>query len=193
LLILAGVLTRDKNSGTLDLVLTKPVNRWRLLLDRLVPAMVVYLFVCVVSVGYLRWAYEALPVTKAMVTAVTGGLFLGILGMTVANVTRNALAGYGVGMVYWFLEAGFNGRFTAPFYLFIVSHQVDNSAEVWLSPTIWLPVKIGMLFLTGWLFVFNGWLLDAGPTRRRAIGTLVISVLLLFVLGWWLSAWRPLI
>ncbi|MCA9924778.1 MAG: hypothetical protein KC421_20520 [Anaerolineales bacterium] len=42
--------------------------------------------------------YEGLPFSKALLTAVTGGLFLGLVGMTVANVTQNTLVGYGAGI-----------------------------------------------------------------------------------------------
>ncbi len=187
LLILAGVLARDKGSGMLDLVLTKPVNRWRLLWDRLLPGLMLYSFVMVVSVALLQLISGAMPIGKALLVSFSTGVYLGMIGLTVANITRNALAGYGAGILFWFFEAGFNGRLTAPFYLFIVSQQVSGvSSEAWWEPMIWLPVKIGVLLLSVWLFVLNGWLLDVGRTRRRAIVVLVLSVLILYVLGWWL-------
>jgi ABC-type transport system involved in multi-copper enzyme maturation permease subunit len=187
LLILAGVMARDKGIGTLDLVLTKPVNRWRLLSERLLPALAFFAIFCVFSVFVLRTVYEQLPILKALIVSLSTGVYLGFIGMTVANITKNELAGYGAGLLYWLFEAGLDGRFTAPFYLFIVSNQVDNPAlGIWDSPMIWLPVKLGLLFLSLWLFLINGWLLDAGPTRRRAIIVLVVSFPLLFMFGWWL-------
>jgi ABC-type transport system involved in multi-copper enzyme maturation permease subunit len=187
LLILTGVIARDKGVGTVDLVLTKPINRWRLLNERLLPALTFYVIFCVFSVFVLRTVYEQLPIPKALIVSLSTGVYLGLVGMTVANITKNELAGYGAGLLYWLFEAGLDGRFTAPFYLFIVSNQVDNPAlEIWDSPLIWLPVKTGLLFLAMWLFLINGWLLDPGPARRRAILVLVVSFPLIFMFGWWL-------
>jgi hypothetical protein len=187
LLILAGVVARDQGSGALDLVLSKPVSRWRLLRERLFPALVIYAVVCVIAVLWLRVVYEQLPVLKALLVSLSTGIYLGLIGMTVANVTRSDLAGYGAGLLYWLFEAGFDGRFTAPFYLFIVSQQVDNpAADIWQHPWIWLPVKLGLLLLSLWLFFLNGWLLDAGPGRRRALMVLAASIPILFMLGWWI-------
>ena len=187
LLVLAGVVARDKGAGALDLVLSKPVDRWRLLRERLLPALAVYSIVCVLSVIFLRLVYEQLPVPKALIVSLSTGLYLGMFGMTIANVTQSELAGHGAGLVYWVFEAGFEGRFTAPFYLLIVSNQVDHpNLDLWDSPWIWLPVKIGLLLLSIWLFFINGWLLDAGPTRRRALTVLVISFPIIFLFGWWL-------
>ncbi|MFT3892130.1 MAG: hypothetical protein QM730_10895 [Anaerolineales bacterium] len=187
LLILVGVIARDKGIGVLDLVLSKPVNRWRLLWERLLPALTMFLLFCVFAVLILRAAYEQLPVLKALIVSITTGVYLGLFGMTIANITKSEVAGYGAGLVYWLFESGLDGRFTAPFYLFIVSNQVDNPAtEIWQNPSIWLPVKIGSLFLCMWLFLINGWLLDAGPARRNAILLLVASIPILFALGWWI-------
>lgn len=187
LLILAGVIARDKDAGTLDLVLTKPVNRWRLLSGRLLPALAFFAIFCALSVFVLRAVYEQLPIPKALIVSLSTGVYLGLIGMTVANITRNELAGYGAGLLYWLFEAGLDGRFTAPFYLFIVSNQVDNPAlEIWDSPSIWLPVKLGLLLLSLWLFLINGWLLDTGPVRRRAVVLLIVSFPVLFMFGWWL-------
>ena len=110
-----------------------------------------------------------------------------MVGMTAANITQNALAGYGAGLIYWFFEAAFDGRFTAPFYLLIVSSQIPiESGEVWQNPAIWLPAKVGVLILGAWLFVLNGWLFDVGHKRRRAITIIVVSIPVIFALGWWL-------
>lgn len=187
LLILAGVVARDKGAGALDLVLSKPVDRWRLLRERLLPALAFYLVLCVLAVLFLRIVYDQLPIGKALLVSLITGLYLGLFGMTVANLTQSELAGYGAGLIYWVFEAGFDGRFTAPFYLLIVSNQVDNPAhEIWDSPWIWLPIKVGLLLLSLWLFFLNGWLLDAGPARRRALALLVISFPVIFMFGWWL-------
>jgi len=187
LLILAGVVARDKGVGVLDLVLSKPVNRWRLLSERLIPALAIYLIFCALAVFILRAAYEQLPILKALIVSITTGMYLGLFGMTIANITKSEVAGYGAGLIYWLFESGLDGRFTAPFYLFIVSNQVDNPAsEIWQSPSIWLPVKVGLLFLSLWFFLINGWLLDAGPARRKTILLLVISMPILFAFGWWI-------
>lgn len=61
----------------------------------------------------------------------------------------------------------------------------DAAGEVWRNPAVWLPVKVGLLVLAVWLFRFNGWLLDAGSTRRRVLALLVISLPILYLLGWW--------
>jgi len=187
LLLLSGVLVRDKAAGALDLVLTKPVNRWRLLAERLLPALTLFVLVCVVSVFLLNALYEPLPIIKSMFIALVTGIYLGLVGMTVANIMRNPLAGIGAGIAYWFFEAGFNGQFTAPFYLLIVSHQIPPQAgEIWLNPAIWLPVKTGMLILAALLFLVNGWLLDKGPKRRYVLAATLMGYPLVFVLGWWL-------
>jgi len=187
LLILAGVITRDKGVGTLDLVLTKPVNRWRLLLERLSPALAFYGIVCLFAIALLHGVYPSLPIPKALLTSLSTGIYLGLFGMTVANVTQSTLTGYGAGLIYWFLEAAFDGRFTAPFYLLIVSNQVHSAAnEVWRNPAIWLPVKVGLLVLAMWLFMLNGWLLDTGLARRRVLAILVISLPVIFMFGWWI-------
>lgn len=187
LLILAGVVARDKSIGALDLVLSKPVNRWRLLRERLFPALTFYFLICVITTLLFRIAYEQLPIPKALLVSFSTGMYLGLIGMTAANVAQNELAGYGAGLIYWLFEAGFDGRFTAPFFLFIVSSQVDHPATaIWQSPAIWLPVKAGLLLLSLWLFLINGWLLEAGPGRRRAFTALIISFPVIFILGWWL-------
>ena len=187
LLILAGVIARDKGMGALDLVLTKPVKRWRLLGERLLPALAVYGIICMFAVALLRRIYPSLPILKALLVSLSTGIYLGLIGMTVADVTHNTLAGYGAGLIFWFFEAAFDGRFTAPFYLFIVSNQVHDAAgEVWQNPAIWLPVKVGLLVLAMWLFLLNGWLLDAGSTRRRVLIILVSSISVIFIFGWWL-------
>lgn len=187
LLILAGVIARDKGVGMLDLVLTKPANRWRLLIERLLPGLITYGIVCLLSVCLLYVTHPALPFMKAMLVSLITGIYLGLFGMTIANISRSALAGYGAGLIYWFLEAGFDGRFTAPFYLLIVSNQVDMGAgEVWRNPSIWLPVKLGMLMLSVWLFILNGWLLDSGPKKRHILVILGVSIPVIFIIGWWL-------
>ena len=187
LLILAGVIARDKGIGVLDLVLTKPVNRWRLLGERLLPALVVYGVVCLFAVALLHGIYPSLPIPKALLVSLSSGIYLGLVGMTIANVTQSALAGYGAGLIFWFFEAAFDGRFTAPFYLFIVSNQVHSAAgEIWRKPALWLPVKVGLLVLAMWLFLLNGWLLDAGSPRRRVLIILVGSIPVIFIFGWWL-------
>ena len=187
LLVLAGVLARDQGIGVLDLVLTKPVNRWRLLVGRLLPALALYAGVVVLLVAVLHWSYQPLPVMKALLAPLSTGVYLGLVGMTVANLVRSPLAGYGAGLIYWIFEAAFQGRFTAPLFLFIVSHQPHRAAgEVWRNPAVWLPSKLGLLILAVWLLVLNGWLLDVGPSRRRALIVLGLSIPTLFVVGWWL-------
>ena len=187
LLILAGVIARDKGADVLDLVLTKPVNRWLLLMERLLPTLAVYGVVCLFAVALLHGIYPSLPILKALLVSLSTGIYLGLVGMTVANITQSALAGYGAGLIYWIFEAAFDGHFTAPFYLLIVSNQVHSSAnEIWRNPAIWLPVKVGLLVLALWLFLLNGWLLDAGSTRRRVLVILVISLPVIFMLGWWI-------
>jgi len=143
--------------------------------------------VVVVVTFALHFTYEPLPLIKVLTVALVTGLYLGMIGFTVANLTRNTLAGYGAGFLFWIFEAAFSGRLTTPFYLLITSQQIDASpGEVWLNPDLWLPAKIGNLLLTLWLFLFNGWFLDAGPTRRRALATLLLSIPIWFILGWWL-------
>ena len=51
---------------------------------------------------------------------------------------------------------------------------------------MWLPVKLGIIVLAVWLFVLNGWLLDAGLRRRRALVVLGVSIPAIFMAGWWL-------
>jgi hypothetical protein len=130
----------------------------------------------VFAVFILRAVYDELPILKALLVSISTGLYLGMFGLTIANITKSELAGYGAGLIYWLFEAGLDGRFTAPFYLFIVSNQVDTPAlEIWDSEMIWLPVKLGLLLLSLWLFLMNGWLLDPGPAKRRALIALAIS------------------
>lgn len=187
LLILAGVVVRDNSIGALNLILAKPVNRWRLLLQRLLPGMILYAMLCLLSVGAISAIYEPLPVLKSFIISFGSGIFLGIIGMTIANISKSVLAGYGAGFLFWFFEAAFDGRITAPFYLLIVSNQVDQAAgEVWRNPAIWLPVKVGTLMLAAWFFLFNGWFLDPGVKRRRALVILALSVPVIFIIGWWL-------
>lgn len=187
LLLLAGVVSKDRSSGSLDLILTKPIQRWKLLVERLIPALIIYTLLCVVSVIILNVLYEPLPIAKSLMIALSTGVYLGMLGMTVANITKNSMAGFGAGVLYWITEAAFNGRFTAPFYLLIVSHQVPVTAgDVWMNPAVWLPVKIGSLLLAMLLFLTNGWLLDEGPLRRRALIAISVGYPLVFALGWWL-------
>jgi ABC-type transport system involved in multi-copper enzyme maturation permease subunit len=187
LLIFAGVLARDQGIGALELVLTKPVSRWRLLIGRLLPALALYAVVTVLLVALLHWTYQPLPVAKALLVPLATGVCLGLAGMTAANVVRSPLAGYGAGMIYWIFEAALRGRFTAPFFLFIASYPPDRSAgEVWSHPAVWLPSKLGLLILGAWLLVLNGWLLDVGPSRRRALVGLGLSIPILFAAGWWL-------
>lgn len=187
LLILTGVIARDKGVGMLDMLLTKPVNRWRLMIERLLPALVIYGALCLVSVSLLHMLYQSFSIPKALLVSLSTGVYLGMVGMTAANITQNALAGYGAGLIYWFFEAAFDGRFTAPFYLLIVSSQISiESGEVWQNPAIWLPAKVGVLILGAWLFVLNGWLFDIGDKRRRAITIIVVSIPVIFALGWWL-------
>ncbi len=186
LLLMAGVVARDNNLNALDLVLTKPVNRWRLLARRLLPAAGLYLALSTILVLIIHISFIPLPLGKALLVATATGFYLGMIGMTVANLTRSALAGYGAGIVYWLLEAGFRGRFTAPFFLLMASHQPDAS-EFWrYTEQLWLPNKIGLLLLAAWLFVLNGWLLDQGSARRRALVVVGLTMPLLFALGWWL-------
>lgn len=187
LLFMAGVLAQDKNLGSLDLVLTKPVNRWLLLARRLWPALLGFSLVAVLVTLMLHLTFETLPMVKALMIALITGFYLGMVGFTIANLTRNALAGYGAGILFWIFEAALSGRLTAPFYLLVTSQQIDVSAgEVWLHPDLWMPVKIGSLALALWLFLFNGWFLDVGPTRRRALVVLVASIPVWFIFGWWL-------
>lgn len=192
LLLIAGVVARDNGVHTLDLVLTKPINRWKLLVQRLLPAVATYLVVAIVLILAIHLTFMPLPLGKVFLVAMATGLYLGMVGMTAANVTRSALAGYGVGLVYWLLEAGFQGRFTAPFFLLMASHQPDV-ADFWRNTeSLWLPNKIGLLLLAGWLFILNGWLLDQGASRRRALAILGVTIPLIFALGWWMIPllWR---
>jgi ABC-type transport system involved in multi-copper enzyme maturation permease subunit len=187
LLFIAGVLAHDRSIGALELVLSKPRNRWLLLAERLWPALLNYTLVSVIVTLALHFTFEALPLAQALAVAVITGVYLGMVGFTVANLTRNALAGYGIGILFWIFEAAFNGSLTAPFYLLVASQQIDiTSGEVWWHPNLWLPVKIGSLLLALWLFVFNGWFLDSGSTRRRALIILIVSIPVWFALGWWL-------
>jgi ABC-type transport system involved in multi-copper enzyme maturation permease subunit len=187
LLILAGVVAHDKGVGTLDMLLTRPVNRWRLMIERLLPALAIYGTLCLLAVYLLHALYQSLPIPKALLVSLSTGIYLGLVGMTIANITQSALAGYGAGLIYWFFEAAFDGRITAPLYLLIVSNQIPpESGEVWQNPSIWLPVKVGVLILGAWLFVLNGWLFDVGHKRRKAITILVVSIPVIFALGWWL-------
>jgi putative Ca2+/H+ antiporter (TMEM165/GDT1 family) len=193
LFILTGVLARDQRMRVLELVLTKPINRWRLLAKRLMPALALYTIVVLLMVALLHFTYQSLPVVKAICASLATGIYLGLVGMSVANLTRNPLAGYGFGLIYWFLEAGFAGRYTAPFFLFIISHQPALEAgEIWHHPTIWIPSKLGLMILSLWLFVLNGWLIDAGSGRRRALVAIGLSMPAVFLAGWQLIPllWR---
>lgn len=185
LLLVAGVAARDKGIDVMDLVLTKPVNRWKLLAQRLLPAVVVYLVVAAVLILGIHFTFIQLPLVKAFVVAIATGIYLGMVGMTVANVTRSALAGYAAGIVYLLAEAGFRGTLTLPFYLLITTQQ-PGGADFWrLNESLWIPSKIGLLLLAGWLFILNGWLLDEGPGRRRALVVMAATIPLIFAVGRW--------
>ena len=157
------------------------------MIERLLPALAIYGTLCLLVVYLLHALYQSLPIPKALLVSLSTGIYLGLVGMTIANITQSALAGYGAGLIYWFFEAAFDGRITAPLYLLIVSNQIPpESGEVWQNPAIWLPVKVGVLILGAWLFVLNGWLFDVGHKRRKAITILVVSIPVIFALGWWL-------
>ena len=95
LFILTAVLAQDQRLRTLELILTKPVNRWRLLAKRLLPALMMYVIVVLLIVALLHITYQPLPATKAILASLATGIYLGCVGMTIANSTRNPLAGYG--------------------------------------------------------------------------------------------------
>jgi len=131
----------------------------------------------------LHLTYERLPLVKACIIGISTGNYLGMIGFIVANLTRNAFAGFGIGILFWLFEAGFQGCFSAPIYLLISSQQTDSAAgEIWLNPDLWPPVKIGNLLLTFLLFIINGWFVDSGKRRRFALSVLLVWILL----GWWL-------
>lgn len=85
----------------------------------------------------------------------------------------------------WELEAGFDGRFTAPFYLLIVSQQVDHqNLDIWDSPSTLADRQAGPAGPVAMAFLPQR--LDAGPAQRRALVVLVVSFPIIFLFGWWL-------
>ncbi|RPI28136.1 MAG: hypothetical protein EHM70_17045 [Chloroflexota bacterium] len=57
LLFMAGGLGLDQSSRALDLVLVKPANRWRLLAERLLPGLGIYLFLILGMAAYIHFTY----------------------------------------------------------------------------------------------------------------------------------------
>ncbi|HMN14439.1 MAG TPA: hypothetical protein PKD55_19155 [Bellilinea sp.] len=123
---------------------------------------------CVIAVTALTVFYEPLPIAKSLMVALTTGIYVGMIGLTVGNLTRSSLAAYGAGFAFIFMEMAFSGRLTAPLYLLVLSSQIDlNLSPVWQHLDLWIWAKAGSTLISFFLFAVNGWLLDVGPRRRR--------------------------
>jgi hypothetical protein len=71
--------------------------------------------------GYLNTVRAGFKVMELFIATFITSLFLGTLGITIANVTKNYIAGYLVAFTYFLFELMTGGDYTGKLFLFSLS------------------------------------------------------------------------
>jgi len=155
--------SEEKQSGTMELLLTSPVTNWQLILGKFLASFTLYFVMVMVTflfmVFLLIWGNPSLvPILISYLGILLMGLVLVALGNFISSLTENqivaAVGTFGATMFLWVI--GFAGDFAGKVfgeifkYLSIVNHFDDFSKGVFDTNHLvyYLSLTFLMLFFT---------------------------------------------
>lgn len=145
-LLLTAMGEVDFEDGVGEIVSTKRMNKGVILLYRLGLGI---LALGIITGALLLWMVfqgSRFDFGTVYMCALINQLFLGVLGITAANLCRNAVAGYLVSISYFFVEFTTKGKYTGVFYLFSLTRN-DLTAKWWLLGVTLILVTGNLLYL----------------------------------------------
>jgi tetratricopeptide (TPR) repeat protein len=174
-----GVEYRSRIGGV---IVSKPAPVQRALLVRLA---VIFLFLgalmLLTLIGF-RFALGTCPLVPALLAGIPPTLFLSMLALTVATMTRSALVGFGVAAVAWALDL-IGGVAMNP-VLTLQSYSGRMMDHPLTGGWLWNKLLLVVLGLALFELHRRHWLRPEAPfTRRRRVrqGAILATVLLLYV------------
>ncbi|MEC9488620.1 MAG: hypothetical protein UMV23_03965 [Halanaerobium sp.] len=118
IIIMTSLVEVDFSAGMAELVSTKKKDKGSIFLYRILIGLALMAVVIGLSQGWMLLQGSNFPSWQFFSGTLVTSLFLGLLGITAANLTGNIIAGYLIAFSYYLLEFMSGGRYTGPLYLF---------------------------------------------------------------------------
>jgi len=115
--VMAGLISREWEAGTADVLLARPVARWWLLTGRVLTAVAILLGAYVAGWGVITTLGRDVNLGDMLAVVLPGALALGSVGLAVATISRSSPTGYLVPLSYWMFDWLTQGTYTGRFYL----------------------------------------------------------------------------
>jgi len=161
-LLTMGVYAEERKRGTMELLMTSPINEAQIVLGKFLGSLTLYAMMLLPTAGYLVFMYrhsEPRPPWGLMLAGYAGVLLLGAgllaLGSFLSSLTENqiiaAVLTFGALLVLWVVALGARGRceVTAEVlqYLSVIHHFDDFARGIIDTSSVIYYVSLTVLFL----------------------------------------------
>lgn len=145
-LFLPAIVEVDFEDGIGEIISTKPMSKGWILLCRFGIGVLLLGIVTGVLLLYMVIQDSIFDFGRCYVSAMISQIYLGVVGMTIANLLRNVVAGYLTSFSYFFLEFITKGKYTGALYLFSLTKN-DLSTKWWLMTITLGLVMVNVILL----------------------------------------------
>jgi len=161
-LLTMGVYAEERKRGTMELLMTSPINEAQIVLGKFLGSLTLYAMMLLPTAGYLVFMYrhsEPRPPWGLMLAGYAGVLLLGAallaLGSFLSSLTENqiiaAVLTFGALLVLWIVDLGAQGTsaVTAEVlqYLSVIHHFDDFARGIIDTSSVIYYVSLTVLFL----------------------------------------------
>lgn len=143
-LFLTAIVEVDFEDGVGEILSSKQQNKGTILLYRLGISVVILGLLTGLLLLYMAGRGSTFDFGRFLVSASVNQIFLGVLGLTFANLSRNVIVGYLVSMSYFFMEFATKGKYTGELYLFSVNPN-HLTSKLWIFGIV--VILVGMNYL----------------------------------------------
>lgn len=127
-----------------EVVCTKKISYWKILLLRLMMAMLLLIMMTGLFAGIMMWKNCTFPFVPYVAGTVISAAALGSLGFAAAILSNSVIVGYLASVGYFLLNALGNIPDQSPFYLF--SMEMGNyTTKIWLFGLSLLMIAVPLV------------------------------------------------
>lgn len=145
-IFLTSIIELDFLDGVVELVANKKIQLEKIFFLRLLMMIIVLSIITVSLYGYMLFQGSVFPISELFLGTLITEVFLGLIGVTAANLSRNLILGYLLGISYFFFEYLSQGLYTRKLYLFGLIRG-DVESKYYLVLAIFLLVWVNWLIL----------------------------------------------
>lgn len=123
IILLTWITEIEFEEGVIEIISAKKISKSLIFLYRLL--LVIVIMGILISILNIFAIYQGsvFNFKEMFIGSIVTGLFLGILGITFTNLSKNLIAGYLITFAYYIMEFSTKGKYTQELYLFSLTTE----------------------------------------------------------------------